>query len=68
MLEEDPTKRCDINKIIESCFQNLKSKFDFTEEFDYQNGVKLGEGANGEVRKCASKLDNNREYAIKRIE
>ena len=35
---------------------NLKSKKDFSNEFDLQKAVFLGKGAYGKVLKCESKL------------
>ena len=45
---------------------NLKTEEDFDLEFDFK-GEFLGRGAFGEVKKCLSKVENQKFYAIKRV-
>ena len=46
---------------------NFKTKEEFNTEFDFNNGIFLGKGGFGEVKKCKSNFDNqsNKDYAIK---
>ena len=56
MLEYKLDKRIDLEEINKE-FYHFKSKRDYETEFDFNNGLLLGEGAFGIVRRCTSIID-----------
>ena len=51
ILEYEPDLRYTFEK-IESILFHFKTEQDFIKEFDLKEGIKLGKGAFGEVKKC----------------
>ena len=51
MLEVNIKNRFNINEINRNIYY-VKTKKDFSKEFDFNNGIFLGEGAFGTVKKC----------------
>ena len=66
MLEYNKENRFNVDEINKNIY-HFKSKKEFSEEFDFNNGIFLGEGAFGTVKKCYSKIDK-KDYAIKYVE
>ena len=54
MLEYSNNKRFEINNINKNLY-HFKNKKEFEDEFDFKNGLELGKGAFGLVKKCISK-------------
>ena len=63
MIESNKNKRIDVIE-INSYLYKFKNKIKFQNEFNFKNGILLGKGTFGIVKKCFSKI-HKKYYAVK---